>query len=146
MRSVPAILTIALCLPFPIACGSVTPSASAAGPPVDAAKKLSDLSTSEMQAFCDWVAQQEGGYGSVTQCDAGTGSLETPQDQAMCVSELSQHASEPNCSATVGQWTTCVDWLDANWCTTMPATRPAVCNVIQTTCYGSQSVTDGGGD
>jgi hypothetical protein len=107
------------------------------------------LSSSEMGAFCDWLAGQEGGYGATTPCDAGTGTggLEAPQDQATCVTELSQHASEPNCSATVGQWTMCVDWLDANWCTTMPAMMPAECALIQSTCYAAGgSGIDGGGD
>lgn len=102
-----------------------------------------------MATFCDWVARQEGGYGATTQCDAGAGAatLETPHDQATCVTELSQHAAEPNCSATVGQWTTCVDWLDANWCTSMPTMMPAECAVLQATCYPSGGLpTDGGID
>jgi hypothetical protein len=78
-------------------------------------------------------------------CGIGTSSASgSGQDQAMCVTELLQHASEPGCSGTVGQWTTCIDWLDANWCTSTPATRPAECNVIQPTCYGSGTLADGG--
>jgi hypothetical protein len=132
---------------FLLACGTSPASGSSSGPPVDPSKTLAVLSSSEMGAFCDWVAQQEGGYGATIPCDAGSGSLEAPQDQATCVAELSQHASEPNCSATVGQWTTCVDWLDANWCTTTPSMMPAECAVLQATCYASEgSPADGGGD
>jgi hypothetical protein len=133
---------------FPVACGTSPPSASSSGPPVDASKTLAELSPSEMAAFCDWVARQEGGYGATILCDAGAGtaSLEAPQDQATCVTELSQHAAEPNCSATVGQWTSCVDWLDANWCTTVPTMMPADCARIQATCYASGGTAIDGGD
>jgi hypothetical protein len=144
MRIPSKILAPALGSAFLMGCGTGTGSASPSGPPVDPSKNFSDLSASEMQAFCDWLAQQEGGYGSTTQCDASNVPLEAPQDQAMCVTEFFQHASEPGCSGTVGQWTTCIDWLDANWCTPTPATRPAECNVIQATCYGSGTLADGG--
>jgi hypothetical protein len=138
-----------VCLALPLACGTSPPSGSSSGPPVDPSKTLAELSSSEMGTFCDWVAQQEGGYGATISCHAGTGtgSLEAPQDQTTCVTELSQHASEPNCSATVGQWATCVDWLDANWCTTTPSMMPAECAVLQATCYASGGApADGGGD
>jgi hypothetical protein len=147
MRIACTILAFAFCSAFPIACGTGAGTSSSSGPPVDSSKTLSNLSTSEKQAFCDWTAQQEGGYGRTISCEATGSPLYTPSDQATCVSELSQHASEPGCTATVGQWTTCVQWLDANWCTTMPAVRPAECNAIQATCYGSGgSPTDGGAD
>jgi hypothetical protein len=126
------------------ACG--TSPASSSGPPLDPSKKLSALSTSELGAFCDWTAQQEGGYGKTTYCEANGAPLYAPTDQATCVMELSQHASEPDCSATVGQWTPCVQWLDANFCDTTPATLPAECSVIQAMCYGSGSPMDGGLD
>jgi len=99
-----------------------------------------------MQAFCDWTNQKQGGYGQMIPCDAGGSPLETDPNQVTCVAELSQHASEPNCSATIGQWTMCIEWFLAHWCPdTLPA-RPAECNVIQTTCYASGSPPDGGSD
>jgi hypothetical protein len=100
-----------------------------------------------MQSFCDWVAQDEGGYGRTIYCEASGTPLYTPADQRTCISQLSQHASQPGCSATVGQWTMCVQWLDANWCATVPAMPLAECMVIQLTCYGSAgSPSDGGTD
>jgi hypothetical protein len=136
-----------VCFVFPLACGTGPASGSSSGPPVEPSKTLAALSSSEMGAFCDWTNQKEGGYGRVIECDASGVPLETDPDQATCVAELTQHASEPNCSATVGQWTMCFEWLLANWCTTMPSMMPAECNVIQTTCYGSGGLPiDGGGD
>jgi len=132
--------------PLLMACGTGAPSAPS-GPPLDSSKTLSALSTAEMQSFCDWLARDEGGYGRTISCEATGIPLETPQDQATCVSEMSQHASEPGCSATVGQWTMCVQWVDANWCSTTPAARPAECSLIQATCYASGGTqADGGVD
>jgi len=101
----------------------------------------------EVQALCDWSTQKEGGYSRTIQCEASGIPLETAPDQATCVTESSQNASQPNCSATVGQWTMCFDWFLANWCTATPLMLPAECAVLQTTCYASSgSLTDGGGD
>jgi hypothetical protein len=114
---------------------------------VDPSKTLGQLTASEMQAFCDWTNQRQGGYGRTIQCDASGIPLETSQDQPTCVRELSQHASEPNCSATVAQWTMCFEWLLAHWCPPMLAMRPAECSVIQATCYASGGPpVDGGAD
>lgn len=147
MRIAFPVLAAGVCATMQTGCGSGSGSGSPSGPPVDSSKTLSALSTNEMQAFCDWLAQDEGGYGRTISCEATGAPLETPQDQATCVSELSQHASESGCTATVGQWTMCVQWVDANWCTTMPAMRPAECGVIQATCYGSGGTqTDAGVD
>jgi hypothetical protein len=137
MRNRAIVLVAVIGSAFAAGCGSNNGSGPSSGPPLEDSKTLANLSTSEMQSFCDWVAQQEGGYGRTISCDATGIPLEAPSDQTTCVSEFSQHASEPNCSATVGQWTICLQWFDANWCTTMTTTPPAECSVIQTTCYAS---------
>jgi hypothetical protein len=126
--------------------GSKCESLQAFSPPVDPSKALAELSSNEMQAFCDWTNQKEGGYGRVIECEASGVPLETDPDQATCVAELARRASEPSCSATVGQWTMCFEWLLGNWCNTMPSMMPAECASIQTTCYGSGGLPDGGGD
>jgi len=136
-----------VCFAFPLACGTSPPSGSSSGPPVDPSKTLAELSSSEMAAFCDWTNQKEGGYGRTIMCDASGVPLETDPDQATCVHGWTQRVSMPNCSATVGQWTTCFEVFLANWCSVIPSMPSGECNVIQATCYGSgASPADGGGD
>ena len=123
-------------------CVSVACSTGSHGngaPPVDASKALSSLSLAELQALCDWSTQQQGGYGINANCEATGVPLQTSSNQAECVAEVMPHYSRPTCATTVGQWTTCVRWLVANWCSTMPAARPAACDAFQTLCYGSQA-------
>lgn len=141
MRILPAVLVAVPCLLA--ACGS---GSSPSGPSLDAAKMFSALSSGELGSFCDWVAQDEGGYGRTISCEATGSPLYTPSDQASCVTSFAQHARQPGCTGTVGDWTTCARWLDANWCSTIPATRPAVCDAIQAHCYGSGVTGDGGSD
>lgn len=124
MRIVSTILA-GICFAFPLACGASPPSESSSGPPIDFWKKLSALSTAEVQALCDWSTQKEGGYGRTIQCEASGTPLETALDQATCVAESSQNASQPNCSVTLGQWTTCFQWFLAHWCSATTLMLPA---------------------
>jgi hypothetical protein len=117
-----------------VACS--TGSSGGGGPAVDASKELSSLSLTELQSLCDWSTQLQGGYGSSAHCEASGIPLETPSNQAQCVAEVMPHYSRPTCTTTVGQWTTCVRWFVANWCSTTPAVHPPGCDAFQTQCYG----------
>jgi len=140
------VLAAVICLSLPTACGTSPASGSSSGPPVDPSKTLAELTPSEMQAFCDWTNQKQGGYGQMIPCDAGGSPLETDPNQATCVAELSQHASMPHCSSTVAQWTMFVEWFLANWCGSKRKMPPAEFATIQATCYPSGAPSDGGGD
>lgn len=112
---------------------------------LDPSTKLNTLSTGGQQALCDWTAQVQGGYGAVIPCEGGAPVLEVAMDQATCVAESVQHFEQPTCTATVGDWMTCVKWAFAIHCSPNPPAPTGQCAAIDTGCYGSPSP-DGGGD
>jgi hypothetical protein len=118
------------------ACSSGSSAGAPGDPPVDPSKELAALSTSDLQSLCDWVARQEGGYGTTTHCEATGIPLYASKDQAECLAEVAQHLSRPTCTTTVGQYTMCFRVFLASWCSSMPPTRPTVCDDFQTQCYG----------
>jgi hypothetical protein len=128
------------------ACGGNTASSSSAGPNLDSANLLIMMSNADRGTLCDWLAQQEGGYGHVTTCDASGVPLEADADQATCVGELSMQATLfPACPATVGQYVSCVQWFLQNWCSAT-ASMPAECMIIQSDCEPGGSPLDAGSD
>lgn len=134
-----ALLTSAACSNGAGAGGGSNDAGGSNGPPVDSSKPLSTLSASELAALCDWSAQVQGGYGASAYCEASGEHLETPQNQAQCISEVTPHYNRPTCTTTVGQWTACTRWFVANWCSVMPPARPAECDAFQARCYGNPS-------
>jgi hypothetical protein len=118
------------------ACSS-TPTTTSTGPvdgaSLDTSKLVVNLSPSEQAAYCDWAAQQYGGYGHMAVCDAGThagNSSQAGTDQAACVAGLQHLASiRPSCPATVGDGMACAQWEITNPCAGTAA-GPAGCQVL----------------
>lgn len=118
-----------------LACSS--PTTTTTGPTdggsLDISKLVVDLSLAEQAAFCDWDAQQYGGYGQMVVCDSGAragSSSEAGTNQAMCVMGLQMLAStRPSCPATVGDGMACVQWEVQNPCAGTAA-GPAGCQVL----------------
>jgi len=115
------------------ACSS-SPSTS-----LDPSAKLNTLSTAGQEALCDWTAQVQGGYGAFIPCAGGAPGLEVAMNQATCVAESVQHFDQPTCTATVGDWMTCVKWALAIHCSTNPPAPTGQCAAIDTGCYGTPS-------
>jgi hypothetical protein len=119
-----------------LACSSPTTTTSTGpfdGASLDTSKLAVNLSPTEQAAFCDWAAQQYGGYGHKAVCDAGAkagSSSQAGTNQAMCVMGL-QHLAiiRPTCPATVGDGMTCVQWEIQNPCMDTAA-GPAGCQVL----------------
>jgi hypothetical protein len=116
------------------ACGAKASTSSSSpntsGLNLDSAKRLADLSATDWQSLCDWVAQEEGGYGNTIACDAGNGgSLIAPTDESGCVAEYSEG---PNCPATVQDMVLCIQNLTQTWCVT--SMLPAECRMLKKPC------------
>jgi hypothetical protein len=126
--------------------GCSTGAVTTEDPPLDPAKVLSSLSTSDLQALCDWEAQEQGGYGTTLYCEASGVPLYTATSQAECVAEVKPNFGRATCTATVGQLTTCVKWFVANWCSSTPPALPSECIAFDNGCYGTQLTPDGGTD
>jgi hypothetical protein len=119
-----------------LACSSPTTTTSTGpidGATLDTSKIVVNLSPAEQATFCDWDAQQYGGYGHMVVCDAGAkagSSSEPGTDQAMCVMGLQHLAGiRPTCSATVGDGMACVQWEIQNPCADT-AVGPPGCQVL----------------
>jgi hypothetical protein len=113
---------------------------------VDDSDRLTSLSMAELQSFCDWLAQQEGGYGHVTTCDSGASAgvpIMASSSQSMCESDFSQVAARAACTETVGQWKACFTSAIQSQCSSTPSPLPAECGQLQQDCYGD-SLMDGG--
>jgi hypothetical protein len=110
---------------------SSSSSSNGAGPNLDSSKRLAQLSPTDWQVLCDWVAQEEGGYGNTIVCDGGMngGSLSAPTDEPSCVT---QYSGGPNCPGTVQQIVSCIQSLMQTWCDT--STLPAVCRMLKNPC------------
>jgi hypothetical protein len=121
-------------------------SGSSGDPPVDPAKELSALSPGDVQALCDWGAQEQGGYGTTVYCEASGTPRETASTQTECVAEVTPMFGRATCTTTVGQYTGCVKWFVANWCSAVPPALPAECMTFQSGCYGTQFAPDAGTD
>jgi|CZKU01.1.fsa_nt_gi hypothetical protein len=129
-----------------LACSSTSSSTPDSGLAVDPAAKLDTLSPADLQALCDWAAQEQGGYGVHIPCDAGPSGpsdLEVAPDQATCVAELSPHFHQPTCTVTVADWMACLKWRLSNWCSAAPPAPTGTCAVFQAGCYGSGSADSG---
>jgi hypothetical protein len=119
-----------------VACSSPSTTTSTGpidGASLDTSQLVVDLSPAEQAAFCDWDAQQYGGYGQMAVCDAGAkagSSSEPGSDQAMCVMGLQHLASiRPTCPATVGDGMACIRWEIQNPCAGTAAGPPG-CQVL----------------
>jgi len=120
------------------ACSSPTSTPPTTSGPNDAAvldpsELIVRLSPAEQATFCDWAAQQYGGYGHTVVCDAGSragNSSTAGADQAMCVMGV-QHlaAIRPACPATIGDVMACTQWEIQNPCLDTAA-GPAGCQVL----------------
>jgi hypothetical protein len=127
------------------ACGSS--AASPGGPHIDSSKRLVSLSVADQLTLCNWLADLEGGYGHVTECEASGIPLVASESEAGCLTELSNQASSfPDCPATVGQDVTCLEWFLGHWCASSPAVLPAQCAALQNQCYPGDSPVDGGNE
>jgi hypothetical protein len=67
---------------------------------VDGTKHLSDASSTDMTATCDWFAMLVGGYGTTSAC--GSAVLNAPQSQVDCL------ASFPSCDVAFTDFEACV--------------------------------------
>ena len=119
-----------------LACSSSTTTTSTGpvdGASLDPSKLVISLSPAEQAAFCDWDAQQYGGYGHMVVCDAGAkagSSSEPGTDQAMCVMGVQHLASiRPTCPATVGDVMACVQFEIQNPCAGTDS-GPSGCQVL----------------
>lgn len=131
---------------FVAGCSTGGGAGNAGDPPIDPTKALSSLSPSDLQALCDWEAQEQGGYGTTTYCEATGVPLETPSSQSECVTEVTPMFERATCTTTVGEFTTCLKFFVANWCSTAPPAIPTECVAFDNGCYGTQLTPDGGTD
>jgi hypothetical protein len=112
-----------------IACGGQAETADTLDPSAPAFS----LSTGQQKLFCDWVADQYGGYGESIMCDGGLSQelVTGPDSQADCVAQFMQGEGKfKACPANLGQVQTCLKWEIANTCVAQPGTPPDACTVV----------------
>src|SRR6185436_9396560 len=90
--------------------GSDAPASNGSGgamtmspPMLDSSEDIAALSDADKGALCDWISAEYGGYGAVTECKGGMGSVINYTDRAECVTSLHY-----NCVVAVAQLETCV--------------------------------------
>lgn len=88
------------------ACGADGPARSG----VDPATTIADLTSPDVQAFCDWAIALEGGVGNSHECDDGT--TLTTKSVANCVDTL----ADLTCSDTIGSFEDCLLEVDGDLC------------------------------
>lgn len=88
---------------------------------VNAGYSINALSDFDRGRMCDWVAQNNGGYGgslAPVRCEQGyTVSKKAPKNQAECIEDLQK--VPPACRVTVGEVEDCLTYLYDNPCTTV---------------------------
>lgn len=95
------------------ACSSDPPARSG----VDPATPVVDLTSNDVQLFCDWSVAEQGGVGHSEMCDDGT--TVTTKSVANCVDTL----ADLTCTDTIGALEDCILATDGNLC--LLATEPA---------------------
>lgn len=98
---------------------------------VNGGTSINALSDYDRGRMCDWLAQNNGGYGSElppVKCelnlgDAGSGrkteytvSKKAPKSQAACIADFNK--VPPTCNVTVAEVEECLNYLSDNPCTT----------------------------
>ena len=84
---------------------------------VDPSIPVADLESPDVQKFCDWAIDLEGGVGNSHDCDDGT--TLTTKSVASCVDTL----ADLTCTDTIGSFEDCLLAIDGNLC--LIATTPA---------------------
>jgi len=105
---------------FALILGIVACSSSSSGANLNSSEAVIDLSPSDQAALCDWWASQYGGYGGSVPC--GSGALappaqKGPTDRPTCVAGLPKASTASGCTATVGNYQTCVNFKVQHGCT-----------------------------
>jgi hypothetical protein len=95
------------------ACSSDEPPRSG----VDPATPVADLTSEDVQRFCDWSIAEQGGFGSSELCDDGT-TITTPS-VARCVDTI----ADLLCTDTIGTLEDCIIATGGNLC--LVPTEPA---------------------
>lgn len=95
------------------ACGGEDPARSG----VDPATPVDELESPDIQRFCDWAIDLEGGVGHSHPCDDGT--TLTTKSVASCVDTL----ADLTCTDTIGSFEDCLLAIDGNLC--LIATTPS---------------------
>lgn len=96
-------LAVALAL---VSCGGEEPPRSG----VDPAIAVIDLEPPDVQLFCEWAIDLEGGFGSSHRCDDG--STLTTQSVAICVDTL----ADLTCADPIGDFEDCLLAIDGDLC------------------------------
>jgi hypothetical protein len=121
---------------------------------VNSGTSINALTDSDRARMCDWVAQNNGGYGgelAPVKCqlnlgDAGpngrsteyTVSKKAPKSQASCIADLKKVPA--TCTATVGEVEECLTYLYENPCATEK--NPPQCAALMTkSCMGGTTTT-----
>jgi hypothetical protein len=96
-------LALALAL---VSCGGDEPARSGVDPTI----AVVDLLPPDIQIFCEWAIDLEGGFGSSQVCDDG--STITTQSVAICVDTL----ADLTCTDPIGDFEDCLLAIDGNLC------------------------------
>jgi hypothetical protein len=96
---------------------------------------VTQLSPSQEQQLCGWVASLYGGYGGILQCDSGGAGPMGPKSEGDCVQQLDvgfvqPHAKFSHCQATVGQVQACLRWHADNACVASGSPPPSECTIV----------------
>jgi hypothetical protein len=84
---------------------------------VDPGTLVVDLTSEDVQLFCDWSIAEQGGFGHSEMCDDGT--TITTTSVARCVDTL----ADLSCTDTIGALEDCIIATDGNLC--LVPTEPA---------------------
>lgn len=95
-----------LAVVFVVACGDEEPARSG----VDPAVGVADLTSDDVQTFCDWAIALEGGVGNSHDCEDG--STLTTKSVANCVDTL----ADLTCTDTIGVMEDCLLAVEGNLC------------------------------
>lgn len=106
---------LALSLAALVACGG-DDDVEADGSGLDGSQPVSSLSADERMRFCEWAIAEQGGAGTVHQCDTFTLTVQ------MCVDQFASVLT--SCTATVAQAEACVDAVAAMPCGQATACAP----------------------
>lgn len=96
----------ALLLALLVACGGDEVERSGVDPSI----AVVDLEPPDVQRFCDWAIDLEGGFGSSHACDDG--STLTTTSVAICVDTL----ADLTCTDPIGDFEACLLAIDGNLC------------------------------
>jgi hypothetical protein len=77
---------------------------------VDPTTTVADLTSGDIQLFCDWAIALEGGVGHSHRCEDGT--TLTTQSVATCVDTV----ADLTCTDTIGTFEDCLLAVDGNLC------------------------------